>query len=116
MRGDRGQRVGLGPEAQAALRDGLKALPVPEVSAGFDARIHAALRKAEPFWHPVWAGMRPAVSAAICSLLLTLALLKVLTAPGSVSANRPSDAGARVVVAVGGLARTIGGDVASIAP
>ena len=63
----------------SALRRGLRGLPVPEVSAGFDARVRAALRRPPPWWQSLWTAARPALSTAACSLAVTLLLLPWLT-------------------------------------
>jgi hypothetical protein len=65
-----------GNEADVAFRQGLHQLPVPEVAADFDARVHAALRRPTPWWRLLWTQARPVLSTAACSLLVTLVLLK----------------------------------------
>ena len=67
-----------------SLRDGLRALPVPAVTAGFDARVLAALRAPTPWWRRLWEPARPLLLGASCSLLVTLVLLHwTLSAPAS---------------------------------
>src|SRR5437868_1185319 len=61
--------------ADAALREGLALLPVPEVSAGFDSRVFGALRNPTPWWRTIWPTLRPVLSAAACSLLVMLTVL-----------------------------------------
>ncbi len=64
----------------AALRGGLRALPVPDVSPDFDARVLDArvldaLRAPVPWWHRLWEPARPLLLGASCSLSVTLVLL-----------------------------------------
>lgn len=66
-------------QRETALRNGLRGLPVPEVSADFDARIHAALSQPLPWWRTLWQNARPLLSGAVCSLILMLLLLPYLT-------------------------------------
>ena len=75
-------RAGSGEEwsAEGALRKGLRELPVPPVSAGFDDRVLAAvppgagLRQGQWGWRPLWHSLRPVLGGAGCSLVLTVAL------------------------------------------
>ena len=69
--------------AQAqALRDGLRALPVPEIGSDFDARVLAALRAPVPWWRHWWQPAKPLLLGASCSLSVTLVLLHwALAAP-----------------------------------
>ncbi len=71
-----------------ALRDGLRALPVPPVASDFDARILDALRAPVPWWQCLWEPARPLLLGASCSLLVTLALLH-WTLSASVGTPRP---------------------------
>ncbi len=65
-----------------ALRDGLRALPVPETAPDFDARVLAALRVPAPWWRRWWEPARPLLLGASCSLAVTLlALHWTLSAP-----------------------------------
>ncbi|HLK55614.1 MAG TPA: hypothetical protein VKU00_03570 [Chthonomonadaceae bacterium] len=63
-------------ETDRHLNQGLRSLPVPEVSADFDARVHEALRRPTPWWQPLWTQMRPVLTAMACSLVITLVLLQ----------------------------------------
>ena len=69
--------------AQAqALRDGLRALPIPEIGSDFDARVLAALRAPVPWWRHWWQPAKPLLLGASCSLSVTLVLLHwALAAP-----------------------------------
>jgi hypothetical protein len=60
----------------SALRDGLHALPVPPVSSDFDARVLAGLTRPLPWWLLAWHTARPVLSAAACSLAITLVVLQ----------------------------------------
>lgn len=65
-----------------ALRDGLRTLPVPDVSPDFDSRVLDALRAPRPWWQRLWEPARPLLLGASCSLSVTLVLLHwTLTAP-----------------------------------
>ena len=65
-----------------ALRDGLRALPVPDVSPDFDSRVLDALRAPRPWWRRLWEPAKPLLLGASCSLSVTLVLLHwTLTAP-----------------------------------
>ena len=57
------------------LRDGLRGLPVPAVSADFDARVLRALAAPLPWWRALWQQAQPVLWGASCSLALTLLLL-----------------------------------------
>lgn len=64
------------------LRDGLGALPVPDPSPDFDARVLRALRAPTPWWQRLWQPARPLLLGASCSLAVTLVLLHwTLSAP-----------------------------------
>ena len=85
-------------EALAALRRELRRLPAPEASSDFGARVHAELNASEPARIALlWAAVRPALSAAALSLVVTLALLKGL----SLATARGADPGAGAVIAYG---------------
>lgn len=74
---------------ESALRDGLRALPTPELSPDFDARILAALSAPRPWWQRLWEPARPLLLGASCSLVVTLiALHWTLTAPLSAPMSR----------------------------
>jgi len=85
--------------ADVALRQGLRDLPVPETSSDFDARVHAALRRPEPWWRALWEQARPVLTTAACSLLVTLALLKGVTATSTAASDLLRPAGAGVIIA-----------------
>jgi hypothetical protein len=71
------RREEISSEALAALRQQLRDLPVAEASPDFDARVHARLRSPESGWVlALWVAVRPAVSTAAVSLLITLAILQ----------------------------------------
>jgi hypothetical protein len=65
-------------DSEAALRAGLRRLPVPETrsAAEFDANVRAALRQRLPWWLTLWTTARPLLSGAACSLAVMLALLQ----------------------------------------
>jgi hypothetical protein len=81
---------------EAALRNGLRALPVPSVSADFDERILAALHGPKPLWLRLWQPARPLLAGASFSLLVTLVGLHwslsapVNPSPAELGAGRPS--------------------------
>ncbi len=88
-------RPPLNDELDMALRDGLRRLPAPPVSADFDARVLAALALPPPLGETLRvqfvSALRPLLCGAACSLALTLlALFWTLHAP--VSLSSPSDA------------------------
>ncbi len=60
------------PIPDEALRTGLRAQFVPEVSAGFDDRILAALHQPTPWWQRLWQPARPLLAGASFSLIVTL--------------------------------------------
>ena len=70
--------------ADAVLRAGLRALPVPQASPDFDTRVLAALRAAAPsrppWWQTLWQtchrGLRPVLGSAAFSLVGMLLLLR----------------------------------------
>jgi len=65
-----------------SLRDGLRALPVPEIGSDFDARVLDALRAPPPWWRQWWQPAKPLLLGASCSLSVTLVLLHwTLAAP-----------------------------------
>ncbi len=95
------QRPPVPPEssdpADAVLRAGLRALPVPQASPDFDTRVLAALRAAAPsrppWWQTLWQtchrGLRPVLGSAAFSLVGMLLLLRGTgDAPGD--AARPA--------------------------
>ena len=59
------------PILDDALRTGLRALSVPEVSAGFDERVLAALYQPMPWWQRLWQPARPLLAGASFSLIVT---------------------------------------------
>lgn len=65
-----------------ALRDGLRALPVPAVAADFDARVLAGLCAPLPWWRRWWQPAKPLLAGASFSLVVTLLGLHwILAAP-----------------------------------
>ena len=62
-------------QAAQALRVGLYAQPVPQVSPDFNDRVLAALRRPTPCWRVWWQSARPVAISAAGSLFLTLVLL-----------------------------------------
>jgi hypothetical protein len=62
-------------EPHLTLRQGLRQLPVPSVSADFDAKIHLALSRRKSDWRTVWSSLRPVLAATSASLVISLALL-----------------------------------------
>ena len=60
-----------------ALRRGLRAMPEPVVSAGFDAAVLAALRQPRPWWEAPLRRLVPALSAGVCSLIATVVVVSV---------------------------------------
>ena len=73
-------------DPDAVLRDGLRRLPAPPVSAGFDARVLAALAQPPTLWEQLRASavstLRPLLCGTACSLAVTLgALFWTLHAP-----------------------------------
>lgn len=65
-----------------ALRDGLRALSVPETAPDFDTRVLAALRSPQPWWHRLWQPAKPLLLGTSCSLVvMLLALHWTLSAP-----------------------------------
>lgn len=81
--------------ADAVLRAGLRALPVPQASPDFDTRVLVALRAAPPrpwgqtWWQTCQRGLRPVLGSAAFSLIGMLLLLRGTgDAPGD--AARPA--------------------------
>lgn len=70
---------------EAALRQELRSLPCPPVSADFDVRVLTALSAPPPWWQSLWQQARPLLTGAACSLVVTLTLvswsLRAPTAP-----------------------------------
>jgi len=60
---------------EAALRQELRGLPCPPVSADFDARVLTALSAPPPWWQSLWQQARPLLTGAACSLVVTLLLV-----------------------------------------
>ena len=81
---------------EAALREGLRGLPSPAISPDFDARVLAGLRRPLPWWIPAWQMLRPAVTAAACSLAITLLFVQWARAssplPPRVTSSAPAPA------------------------
>lgn len=72
-------RSSLDADLDMALRDGLRRLPVPSMSADFDARVLAALAQPPSLGELLRAqfvsALRPLLCGTACSLALTLAAL-----------------------------------------
>ncbi len=73
------RHTNLDAEGEMALRDGLRRLPTPPLSADFDARVLAALAQPPSLGEALRMGivstLRPFLCGAACSLALTLAAL-----------------------------------------
>ncbi|HEX5322158.1 MAG TPA: hypothetical protein VFW40_00130, partial [Capsulimonadaceae bacterium] len=69
-----------------ALREGLRAQPVPQTGADFDDRVLAALRN-RPWWQALWLSARPIVSTAACSMIAMLAILHFSLQPPAPAFN-----------------------------
>ncbi len=75
------------------LRQGLRALPTPAVSADFDERVLTALARPRPWWQTLWHQARPLLSGACCSLAVTLALASwAMQAPSPPVSHAPMSA------------------------
>jgi hypothetical protein len=68
-------------EVGELLKQGLRHLPTPEPSASFDAGVRARLRQPETRWQWFWKVGRPVLVPALCSLIVTLALLRGIGTP-----------------------------------
>lgn len=82
----------LNADLEITLRDGLRRLPGPTVSADFDARVLAALAVPPSPWEAlrlsVVSALRPLLCGAACSLTVTLlALFWTLHAPVAAPAS-----------------------------
>ena len=75
--------------AESFLRLGLRELPVPEISADFEANIHAALSQPLPWWKTLWTGAKPVLSGAACSLVIMFALLPWATKMPTAATSLP---------------------------
>lgn len=65
----------LNEAMEFALREGLRAQPVPEVSADFDARVLRAVHGRSPFWEPLLSAFRPALATAAVATVITTLLI-----------------------------------------
>jgi len=65
----------LDEAAEFALREGLRAQPMPTVSAGFDERVMRAVRGRSPFWEPLMSAFRPALATAAVATVVTTLLI-----------------------------------------
>lgn len=63
-------------ELDLALREGLQAVPTPELSGEFDNRVLSALRQQRPWWQAMLPGLKPMIAGAACSLVLALTLVR----------------------------------------
>lgn len=69
------------------LAEALRFLPVPALSADFDAQVLAALKAPVPLWHRLWQTTQPLLLGASGSLAVTLLLLHfALSAPATAPA------------------------------
>jgi len=78
-----------GDAVLGALREGLRALPVPEPSPGFDERVLAALGRQPGLLERLRSALYPAVvgAAASCALMLIFAQCLLQTPPSVGSAH-----------------------------
>lgn len=60
-------------EVDEILSQGLREVPVPDVSAAFDSSVRAALEDRRPAWLGWWQAVRPAFAPAGIALAVTLA-------------------------------------------
>ena len=58
------------------LREGLFTQPVPEVSPDFDARVLAAITRPRPWWTVALESVKPALPAALGSMVVMFALIQ----------------------------------------
>ena len=79
------------PDSDRALTEGLRNLPSPEPSPDFNSRVIEGLRKPEPWWQVVLPRIRPLISGAACSLILTVVIARwALNAPESRAQVHPA--------------------------
>lgn len=90
-------------ELDAALRTGLREVPVPEVSPAFDAAVLAAVDRslAQP-WSP-WSALRSALAGAITCMAVGMALVHWISAAPLADQPGPPAAGARSLAVEAGL-------------
>ena len=62
------------------MREGLRAIPVPQASEDFDAKVLQAVANPVPWWRALMGQARPLLSGAACSLAVTLFLVHWATA------------------------------------
>ena len=86
------------------LKQGLRKVPVPDASAGFDSQVRARLRRPQPRWQLFWSAVRLTLAPAAFSLAVTLAGLIAMGTPKPEGAPRPQ------APAVGNLALDRGPD------
>lgn len=55
-----------------ALRDGLRRLPLPEISPDFDMAVLEAVRRPLPLWTVFLTAARPVFAGMCCSLIVTV--------------------------------------------
>jgi hypothetical protein len=92
------------------LQEGLRQSEAPTVTAGFNDKVRARLRRPEPWWLALLNACRPIAAPAACSLAVTLALLIVMGAPRTGGSSNPGAQG------VGNIALDPGGRANSIEP
>jgi len=61
-------------ELDASLRTALRDIPTPAVSADFDARVLAGLKRPQPWWQYVWRSAGPLVTGSACSFAAVVLL------------------------------------------
>ncbi|HEY3415217.1 MAG TPA: hypothetical protein VGM51_19450 [Armatimonadota bacterium] len=79
---------------EMAFREGLRAQPVPPVSADFDARVLSAVSGRSPLWELLLSALRPALATAAVSTVVTTLILSsnVKTANPALAASPPASA------------------------
>ena len=81
---------------EIALREGLRAQPVPPVSANFDARVLSAVSGRSPLWDLFLSALRPALATAAISTVVTTLILSsnFKTVNPALAASPPAAKGA----------------------
>ena len=68
-------------EITRLFQEGLRKIPVPEVSTDFDRRVRSALRTPQTGWSLLWSALRPLLAPVAISMAITLAAMMVISAP-----------------------------------